>query len=448
MNELAVTLPAEIEQMAQSVSIEKRNEVQSVLNHVFNGVAKMRDQLDLVVVTDENDKVNMKLANTIRLGVRQVRLDAEKEFDMKRSEVQKAMLSFKTEDALWLKAKQTMQILTKEIEETAKWKEATKERIEAERKELKLHERIMKVLKFAEIMSSEFENMSDSMFDLFLAGLEKQYNDKIEAEKKAEADRIETERVSKLHTERKESILHLWQFVAPANFGVHFGVMPESEWIRFVEILESAKKIQDAENERIRIENERLQKEADQKAKELEAVRVEAERIQKEKTARDNKRNEELRPYIVFIRHYSEILNMDEIEYQKEFAEVKIGAEQHYEQQRNDAAKQLEIDLLKEAEISKAISERVRIEAELKTHEDAELKRVQEEKQRQIDEAAALIKASKAPDKERLTAWVNSMLINAVGVSNMNEQSIAVANSIFNKFSAFKEWAKSEIEKL
>jgi hypothetical protein len=399
MNELAVTLPAEIEQMAQSVSIEKRNEVQSVLNHVFNGVAKMRDQLGLVVVTDENDKVNMKLANAIRLGVRQVRLDAEKEFDMKRSEVQKAMLSFKTEDALWLKAKQTMQILTKEIEETAKWKEDTKERIDAERKELKLHERIMKVLKFAEIMSGEFENMSDSMFDLFLAGLEKQYNDKIEAEKKAEADRIETERVSKLHTERKESILHLWQFVAPANFGVHFGVMPESEWIRFVEILESAKKIQDAENERIRIENERLQKEADQKAKELE--------IERKKQA-------------------------------DELAKQKAKADFEAKQQAN----------LLEKERAAAAKKQAEIEAQLKAQKDAEAKRVQEEKQRQIDEAAALIKASKAPDKERLTAWVNSMLINAVGVSNMNEQSIAVANSIFNKFSAFKEWAKSEIEKL
>ena len=71
-----VFLPAEIEQMAQDVSVEKRNQVQTVLNHVFNGVTKMREQLDLVVVVDENDKTSMKMANTIRLGVRQVRLDA------------------------------------------------------------------------------------------------------------------------------------------------------------------------------------------------------------------------------------------------------------------------------------------------------------------------------------------------------------------------------------
>lgn len=80
-NEIDIILPKEVEQIAKSVSLEKRNEVQSVLNHVFNGVSKMRKQLDSVTVADSNDKVNMKLANTIRLGVRQVRLEAEKKFD-------------------------------------------------------------------------------------------------------------------------------------------------------------------------------------------------------------------------------------------------------------------------------------------------------------------------------------------------------------------------------
>ena len=42
------------------------------------------------------------------------------------------MLGFKTEDSLWLKAKQTMQILTKEIEE--KTLERNKRTFEAEQK--------------------------------------------------------------------------------------------------------------------------------------------------------------------------------------------------------------------------------------------------------------------------------------------------------------------------
>jgi hypothetical protein len=187
-------LPVELAQIAENVSIEKRTEVQNVLNHVFNGVSKMREQLDTVQVQDHNDKVNMKLANTIRLGVKNVRLEAEKTFDKKRDEVQQAMLSFKTEDSLWLKAKQTMQILTKEIEANAKWKEETKERFDAEQKELKIQERIFKVSKFSDLNRIEFENMTDETFEMFLAGIENQYNERIEAEKKAEEKRIAKEK--------------------------------------------------------------------------------------------------------------------------------------------------------------------------------------------------------------------------------------------------------------
>src|SRR3990167_8655156 len=202
--QLIEVLPAEVAQIAQNVSVEKRTEVQSVLNHVFNGVSKMREQLETVVVADENDKTNMKLANTIRLGVKEVRLNAEEIFDAKRAEVQTQMLSYKTEDQLWLKAKQTMQILTKEIEENARWKEETKQRFEAEQKELKIQQRMNMVSKFApEIQRIEFENMSDESFATFLSGIEKAYNDKIEAEKKVEEERIAKE---KAEAEEKERI--------------------------------------------------------------------------------------------------------------------------------------------------------------------------------------------------------------------------------------------------
>jgi hypothetical protein len=235
MENQLVVLPTEVAQIAQNVSIEKRTEVQNVLNSVFNGVSKMREQLDAVQVSDENDKSSMKVANTIRLNVRQIRLEAEKTFDKKREEVQAQMIGFKTEDSLWLKAKQTMQILTKEIEEVAKFKETTAERIASERKELETQTRIAKVSKFnPELNRSEFENMSSEMFEMFLAGLEKAHNDKIEAEKKAEQERlkaIEEERI---------------------------------------------------ERERIKAENERLAKEAIEKEKQLQAERAEALKKQKE----------------------------------------------------------------------------------------------------------------------------------------------------------------------
>lgn len=195
-----VQLPTEVIEIAKNVSIEKRNDVKNVLNSVFNGVAKMREQLDNIEVVDEKDKVNMQLANTIRLGVKRVRLDAEKTFDAKRQELQQAMLSYKTEDSLWLKAKQTMQILTKEIEETAKWKEETAKRYEEEKKELKKQQRIAKISQIApEISSFEFENMTDETFESFYLALKKSYEEKIESEKKAEEERL-----AKLKAEAEE----------------------------------------------------------------------------------------------------------------------------------------------------------------------------------------------------------------------------------------------------
>ena len=77
--------------------------------------------------------------------------------------------------------------------------------------------------------------------------------------------------------------------------------------------------------------------------------------------------------------------------------------------------------------------------------ESAELK-AKQEAERQVKIEAA--KSAKAPDKEKLTVWVNSMLVKGIGAENMSEDSIKVANDIFSKFESFKIWAISEINKL
>jgi hypothetical protein len=311
-------LPVEVEEIAKNVSVEKRNEVQTVLNQVFDGVSKMREQLDTVNVIDPNDKVNMKLANTIRLGVRNVRLDAEKTFDKKRQEVQLQMLSYKTEDQLWLKAKQTMQILTKEIEEQARWKEETKQRYDDEQRELKIQQRIVKVSKFAPEMSRyEFEHMSDEGFSLFLSGIEKQYNDRIEAEIKAEQERIAKE------------------------------------------------KAEQEERERIRKENERLKKEAEEKEKALaiERAKIDAERKASEEKAR--KEREESEKILLAERKAAQEKLRIEQENARKLAleiETKNKAEQDAKEKAEREAKE------------KAEQEKARIEAELKKGDSDKVK--------------------------------------------------------------------------
>lgn len=83
-----------------------------------------------------------------------------------------------------------MQIKFKSIEEQAEWKANFVKRFEAEQKELRTQKRINEVSKYAEINRIEFEAMSDESFDSFLSGLKSTYEAKVEAERKAEQERI------------------------------------------------------------------------------------------------------------------------------------------------------------------------------------------------------------------------------------------------------------------
>jgi len=190
-----VVLPDEVQELAQRVPESKQKEVQTVLSQIFAGTADWKKQADSIVVKDINDKMSIQLADTGRRNVKTARLVAEKIFDAKRDEVQQKKSEFDLEDKLWLKAKQTAQILFKDIESTFEWKAKFVERYETEQKELQTQLRIEKVNKFTDdINRIALENMSDQIFDIFLSGIEKAYNDRIAAEKKIEDDRIVKEK--------------------------------------------------------------------------------------------------------------------------------------------------------------------------------------------------------------------------------------------------------------
>ena len=197
-------LPVEVEQIASTLPQEKGQEVLSALNTVFIGVSEMRSKLDAVEVKDHTDKAGMKMANTIRLGVRQTRLSAAKYCDMKRSEVQQKMAAYQTEDKLWLKAKQVMEILTKEIEEAARWKEETLERYEAEQKKLRDDQRlsVLKPYLEGELAEGFIFELSDRDFDELLDSYKQKFEAKKEAERKAEEERIAREKAEAEERER------------------------------------------------------------------------------------------------------------------------------------------------------------------------------------------------------------------------------------------------------
>ena len=189
-----ITLPTEVNELAVKVSANKQAEVQTVLQQIFTGTDDWEKQVDAIEVKDINDKMSIELAEVARKNSKQARLSAEKIFDAKREEVQNLKAEFDLEDKLWLKAKQVMQIKFKAIEEKAEWKASFVKRFEAEQKELRTQKRINEVSKYAEINRIEFEAMSDESFDSFLNGLKSTYEAKIEAERKAEEEKIAKEK--------------------------------------------------------------------------------------------------------------------------------------------------------------------------------------------------------------------------------------------------------------
>ena len=202
--------------------------------------------------------------------------------------------------------------------------------------------------------------MSTEDYEKLVNGAKLQLQQKIEAEKKAEAERIEKKRKTKLHNERKDSILVLWSFV-PAEFRNNdFSELTEEGWLNFEKTLKNEKAKKEEEEAKIKSENERIKKEAIEKEKKLEAERkkvAEEARIAQEKAriAQEKARKE------------------------REAAEFNLKKER-------EAA---EFKLKKERE------EKEKLQAEIKSEKAAELKA-------KLEAVEAERKAQAAPDKEKL----------------------------------------------
>lgn len=340
-----ITLPTEVNELANKVSANKQQEVQTVLQQIFTGTDDWEKQVDAIEVKDINDKMSIELAEVARKNAKQARLSSEKIFDAKREEVQNLKSEFDLEDKLWLKAKQVMQIKFKSIEEKAEWKANFVKRFEAEQKELRTQKRINDVSKFAEINRIEFENMSDDSFESFANGLKATYEAKIEAERKAEEDRIAKEKADQEAREQQ------------------------------------------------RVENERLKAEAEKREKEIEAER----KVNEQKLA-------------------------------DERAKAKAEAEK--------------IEAENKAKLKAEQEAKAKLEAELQAKKDAEIKAEKERKEAELKAKEEVEKNAKAPIKKQLSIWVDSFAIAEINVENDKKALIK------EKFEAFKKWAKNEIESI
>lgn len=216
-------------------------------------------------------------------------------------------------------------------------------------------ERVKQLSKYVEDSEErDLSSMECDVWEAYFQTKKKAYEDRLAAEKKAEEERQEALRLEALKSERENELRSYWQFVPETH--PSFETLELSEWSDFLEEMKLSKEKYDTEQERIRKENERLQKEAESKKKEIA------------------KRNEELKPYIVFIRDYNSLLESSNSDYKKQLDEIKIGAEQHWQHEREEQKRKLdEEDKRKAKEAAEALRAQ-KLETELQAKKDAEIK--------------------------------------------------------------------------
>ncbi|HEY1044993.1 MAG TPA: hypothetical protein VGF79_01045 [Bacteroidia bacterium] len=323
-------------------------------------------------------------------------------------------------DAIKRKEIEVNQRMEANLEEIEKYQEIKAAKEKAERTTKR-----MEALKlFPEVNAVDIENMSDDVFSAFVEGLEKKRVEKIEAEKKAEAERGENERRQSILRDRQLEI---------AKFGKHAQGAPTIDMTdeQWDEILKTSQVVQskyELEQEKIRQEADRLKKEA------------------QEREATIAKRNNELRPYIVFIRDYNGLISKSEEEYQAEFSEIKKGAELQWEYERKEAARIANENAEAERIAVEKEAERKRLSAELAKKEKEEADRKAEADRLEKERIAAERKAAKAPVKTKIKTSINSMAMPEIEIKD--EGAAKVYAEINDKFNAFKVWAIKQAESL
>lgn len=355
-------LSNELVKVVETSGVEKTKsqKLLEMFTPYFNKMGEIEHKIK-VLNAENPGKEDVKIAREIRLALKNNRVAAEKIKDDSKAAI---LIEGRLIDNLNNIVKNTskgLELQCEQIEKDAEIKEAA--RVEAIR------------LERAGLLSAYVEDanifplgtMTDEQFSTMLSGYKLAHQQKIEAEQKADAERLEKEAAEKL------------------------------------------------EQERIRLENEKLKAEAAEREKQLEAERVEAKRKADELEAENKKK-------------------LAAIEESNRIAREKAAAEQ------------AERDRLAKVEAGRLKAEADKLAAELKAKQDAEKAAADKLEAERKSKLAAEKKAAKAPDKDKLKAAIE--LLPGLLVEVKTEEAQIVADNIREKFIAFKRWANEQIATL
>lgn len=361
----------------------------------FELAAEWERKADALEVNDISQKANIKTAS-----------EGRKFIKAKLSELEDSRVNLKEES---LRKGQTIDSIARilknlliPIKDKLEAKEKFAERLEATRKSELKEKRESELTEFeAEFQFVDLANMPEENYKHFLENARLAQAQRIESERKANEERIRNDNLVKLTKERFDKVIPYLQFF---DQSIILGNLTGNEFADLLDRLIGSKKAFDTEQENIKLENERLKKEAEQKEIEILAEEKRLKDLEENRKKIRATRSEELRPYIVFIRDYNGLIEKDELEYQKEFEEIRIAAKEQWKQDRFEAEKKAKEDAEKEAELEKARQNNLRLDKELRE------KIEKEQKDKEELEAREELELPKGDD-EKLESLLNDIKI-------------------------------------
>ena len=192
--EVVTTELVKVEQQA-GIDSDSALALRGKFGDYYNEIVALREKV--AMVTDKADPIHQKLAREIRLGLKNVRCEVERTRKALKAD---SLARSKFIDGV---AGYIMKILCEPVEEQLAAVEQYAERQEAARIAAVIAERNAALVAVeCDPTAYNLGVMDEATFALVLAGAKKQREDRIEAARKAEADRIAAERAAALERER------------------------------------------------------------------------------------------------------------------------------------------------------------------------------------------------------------------------------------------------------
>jgi len=333
-----------------AIEKSKAEQIKATFEPMVVMLSEFESQFNEIVSESEKEitKEITEKAKRLRIDIGKVRIGTEK---LRKEQKEEYLRAGKAIDGVsnilkWAVADKENKL--KEIENHFELKEKEyREKIQSERAEL-----LSKYVEDAH--ERNLSSMDEDVWNAYFQTKKKAWEDEQAAIKKAEEERIERERLDKLENNRKLEIAPYMQFLTESK---DLRNMSDTDYSSLISECKKAKSEYDTEQEKIRIENEKLKKEAEEKEKNrIAEEKARKEREEAERKAREEKERKEREAYEAKLKAEREA--REKIEREEKEKREKLEAELRAKQEAERKAKEEEEARI-QAELNKGDADKV-----------------------------------------------------------------------------------------